>query len=278
MKPGNVLSFEAPAPRSSDHGQYMTPAWAARELWEAHFSDLGLADTVLEPTCGDGRMLQAVPKGVHAFGVEIDPELANQAKERTGRLVLTGDVLKVEFPGRFNAVFGNPPFRAGFVEQMLERIASEVEDGGRCGLLVPAYFMQTPRRVLRWNRRWTIYSELLPRTLFPRLSRPIIFALFTKDPVPKLNGMRLYIEADAIAQLRPEFREMMESGRGLWSHVVRRALDDLGGEAHLSEIYEAVGPRRPTANVWWREKVRQTLQRGPYTPKGDGVWSLRRAA
>lgn len=250
----------------------MTPSWAARELWEAHFSDIGSGHTVLEPTCGDGRMLQAVPDTVNAYGVELDAQLAEQARERTGRLVITGDILSVDLP-RFNCVFGNPPFRADLVEAMLERIAAKMDDGSRCGLLVPAYFMQTPKRVLRWNRTWSIYSELLPRTLFPRLSKPIIFALFTKDPTPTLTGMRLYVEADAISQLRPQFREMMENGRGLWSQVVHRAVSELGGEAHLAQIYAAVSKCRPTGNQWWREKVRQTLQRGPFRSRGNGVWA-----
>lgn len=265
-------------PMNPKLGQYMTPAWAARELWEAHFSDIGMADSVLEPTCGDGRMLQAVPNGVPAYGMEIDPRLAQAARDRTGRLVLTGDVLALDFPRPFNVVFGNPPFRAEFLDNLLGRLDDHMQDGCRCGLLVPAYFMQTPTRVLRWNQKWTLYCEVLPRTLFARLSRPIIFALFTKDPVPKMNGMRLFIEADAIARLKPEFRAMMNSGRGLWAGVVCQALGELGGEAHLTDIYKKVAHSRPTENQWWKEKVRQTLQRGPFAARGEGVWALERKA
>lgn len=255
-------------------GQYMTPAWAGRELWEAHFSDVCETDTVLEPTCGDGRMLQAIPPSVPAFGVELDPDLAEQARQRTARLVLTGDVLKLDLQREFNIVFGNLPFRASFMDSLLDRIADEVDDGCRCGLIVPAYYMQTPSRVLRWNRLWTISAELLPRTLWPRLMRPIIFALFTKDPIPKLNGLRLYIEADAVSRLPQKYRDMMITGRGLWVQVVEGTVKDLGGEAHLQDIYNVVERRRPTPNQWWREKVRQTLQRGPFIPKGDGIWAI----
>jgi site-specific DNA-methyltransferase (adenine-specific) len=257
-------------------GQYMTPSWAARELWAAHFSHIGSGKTVLEPTCGDGRMLQAVPPHVDAFGIEIDPVEATKARERTGRQVITGDVLSLEFPRRFDVVFGNPKFKAGFLDSLLDKIALAASDGCECGLLVPAYFMQTPSRVLRWNRVWTIYPELLPRTLFPRSRLPIIFALFTKDPVPQLKGMRLFVEADAISCLKPEYREMMEKGRGLWDPVVEHALRELDGKAHLTLIYERVGRRRPTDNPYWREKVRQTLQRdeAKYQPCGNGVWEL----
>ena len=249
----------------------------ARELWEAHFSDIGLADSVIEPTCGDGRMLQAVPEGVPAFGVEVDPVLAEQARERTGRPVITGDVLTVDLAQPFNVVFGNPPFRAGFLDSMLDRLSGIMDDGGRCGLIVPAYFMQTPSRVMRWNRVWSLYSELLPRTLFPRLSKPIIFALFTKDPVPSLTGMRLYIECAAMDDLKQTYRDELTKGRGLWFVVVDRALAVLGGEAELQAIYTAVSVKRPTENPWWREKVRQTLQRR-FVNKRRGVWARRNAA
>lgn len=240
--------------------------------------DIGSVSTVIEPTCGDGRMLQAVPEHIPAFGIEIDPELAEEARERTGREVINADILTAEIPFKFDVVFGNPPFRAKFLDKLLDKVADTMEDGCRCGLLLPAYFMQTPTRVLKWNRIWSIYPELLPRTLFPRSQLPIIFALFTKDPAPQLKGMRLYVEADAITRLRPEFREMLEKGRGLWQPVVVRALAELGGEDHLAKIYEKVGKFRPSDNPWWREKVRQTLQRGPFKACGNGVWSLEMVA
>lgn len=252
----------------------MTPAYAARELWDIHFSDLGLADAVIEPTCGDGRMLQAVPVHIPAFGVEIDPILADAARERTGRHIITGSILEVEFPQKFNVVFGNLPFRSKLMDGLLERLAEEMDDGLRCGVIVPAYFMQTPSRVLRWNRDWSMSAELLPRTLWPRLMRPIVFALFTKDPVPKLTGLRLYAQCDAVTKMPAEFQEMMISGRGMWRDVVARSLQKVGGKAHVQEIYKVVEGKRPTQNPFWREKVRQVLQRGPFKSHGEGVWSL----
>jgi len=252
----------------------MTPAYAARELWDAHFSDVGMADSVIEPTCGDGRMLQAIPEHVPAFGVEIDVGLATKARERTGRMVLTGDILTVPFPRKFNVVFGNLPFRSKLMDGLLDRLADEMDDGLRCGVIVPAYFMQTPSRVIRWNRDWTMASELLPRTLWPRLMRPIVFALFTKDPLPKLNGMRLYVECDAVSKLPEEYRRILIEGSGLWTQVVVRSLAKAGGKAHLQDLYKIVEQKRPTENPWWREKVRQTLQRGPFLSHGNGVWSL----
>lgn len=259
-------------------GQYMTPAWAARELWAAHFSDMDAGDIGLEPTCGDGRMLQAIPEYITAYGCEIDPVMAEQARARTGRTVITGDVLTVDLPPQFSFVFGNPPFSAGFLDGLLDRIHGGMDDGCRCGLILPAYFMQSPSRVVRWNRVWTIYPELLPRTLFPRSRLPLIFTLFTKDPIPVMKGMRLYVEAESIETMRKTFRDSLSKGSGLWKPIVIRAMQKLGGKAHLADIYDIVGRSRPTENEWWKEKIRQTLQRGPFKPCGGGVWEMQAAA
>ncbi|WP_220493671.1 hypothetical protein, partial [Klebsiella pneumoniae] len=43
--------------------------------------------------------------------------------------------------------------------------------------------------------------------------------------------------------------------------VTRAAVEALGGEASLTEIYREIEGARPTANRYWREKVRQQLQR-----------------
>lgn len=72
-------------------GQYPTPAWVAAALVREHFSDLGKDDVVCDPSAGPGRFLQAIPDDVYALGVELDPELAEQARELTGRTIITGD-------------------------------------------------------------------------------------------------------------------------------------------------------------------------------------------
>jgi site-specific DNA-methyltransferase (adenine-specific) len=219
-------------------------------------------------------MLQCVPAEVPAWGVEIDPDLAMQARQRTGREVINDDILSVELPRKFDVVFGNPPFESAFISKMLDRLFVEMDEGLRCGVLLPAYVVQTPSTVLRWSRQWTIFAELLPRTLFPRARSPLLFAILTKDPIPSFRGMRLYLEADGVERLKPEFRDMMNDGTGTWREVVESALASLGGEEHLTRIYEKVGRRRPTDNPWWREKVRQTLQRGPFVSRGQGVWAI----
>jgi hypothetical protein len=259
----------------NDLDQYMTPTWAARELFGAHFAHLPAGSIGIEPTCGDGRWLEVVPEQLDVFGVEIDPALADEARRRSGQRVITGDFFEVELPQHLDFAFGNPPFKARFMDKMLKRLTDPMEDGALCGFIVPAYFVQTDNRVLRWNRAWTISTEILPRTLFPRLRHPLVFALFTKDPQPTLRGLRLFPESDFVRSMRAGARDCMEQGRGTWRSVVEWALRTLGGEAHVSHIYEQLLCRRPTTNQWWREKVRQTLQRYPtFEPRGRGVWAL----
>lgn len=48
--------------------QYHTPEWVAQELVERYFSDLYSGDLVLEPACGTGAFLKALPPGVPAVG------------------------------------------------------------------------------------------------------------------------------------------------------------------------------------------------------------------
>ena len=253
--------------------QWMTPAWAARELWKAFFADLGPRDLVLEPTCGDGRMLAAVPADIPAVGVEIDPLLAAAARARTGREVIVADVLAAHVPEGITALWGNPPFSTGFVDRLLDRFAPRLPLGARAGLLLPAYFFQTPSRVMRWNRLWSVAAEILPRTLFRGSRLPLVFTLFTRDPVPRLSGLRLYAEAADVDALAEPVRKELVDRSGTWRSVVHQALESLGGRASLAQLYAAVGGRRPSSSPWWREKVRQTLQRG-FRALGGGVWGL----
>ncbi len=44
------------------------------------FGDLDSSDIVLEPSCGRGSFLTAIPQEIQAFGVEIDPNMYNTSK------------------------------------------------------------------------------------------------------------------------------------------------------------------------------------------------------
>src|SRR5271157_3605390 len=90
--------------------QWFTPEWAASLLVSRTFPDLSPKSLVIEPTCGYGAFMKAIPEGVPVIGVEIDPELAEKARANTGRQVIAGDFTKVPLPDGVTAVIGNPPF------------------------------------------------------------------------------------------------------------------------------------------------------------------------
>lgn len=264
------------ADRQKALGAYFTPEWASIEIVERYFPNLHAQDLVLEPSCGRGAFLKAIPAHVPAFGVEIDPLLAAEARLNTGRNVICGDFTMVRLPEGITTIIGNPPFEATIIERFLKRSTLVLPDFGHAGFILPAYIMQTPRRVTGWLDNWSVKVELLPRTLFPRLSLPLLFVLFTRDGRRNMVGFALYDEACDVDRMTDEAKDVLQNGRprkGLWRALVEEVMQRLGGEAHLSDIYHAIEPRRPTATNWWKEKVRQVLQ-FHFEPLGDGRWRV----
>lgn len=275
--------FELP-PRRRQEGraeldQYFTPEWAAVELVAELFPDLSAADLVIEPSCGKGAFLKAIPPHVPAIGVEIDPELAAEARTNTLRQIITGDFREVELP-QATAMVGNPPFNMATFDQFLVRADALLPEGCAAAFLLPSYAVQTPSRVLRWADVWSLRQWIIPRTLFPRARLPLVMLRFTKEPLTgsyrsRLQGFALYAESAEIGELARWARETLthgEPGRPTWQALVREALTRLGGRAKLADIYGVVDKRRPQGAKWWKEKVRQTLQRH-FASAGNGEWS-----
>lgn len=256
----------------------MTPDWAAEALVERYFGDLTGADRVIEPTCGRGAFLRAIPRDVPALGVEIDERLARAAVRLSGRPVVVGDFRAVDLPWTPTAMIGNPPFQLRVIEGILARAFDLLPEDGRCGLILPCYTLQTPGTIERLAARWSMQQEMIPRKLFPSLSKPLCFALLTKGTKRGLVGFALYHEAAAVARLRARYRTLLAEGEGsTWAAVTRAALEALGGRATLAALYREVEGARPTDNRWWREKVRQQLQRIAVRVDA-GTWSLPEAA
>jgi hypothetical protein len=261
--------------------QYPAPAWAAAAIVRKKHGNLTARDYVVEPTCGRGRFLQAIPSYVPALGIEIDPVEAQQARDLTGRRVITGDIFEVVFEERPTVVLGNPPFETKFVERLLDRMHEVLIDNGVVGLILPAYLMQTAGRVCRYNEQWSLEQEMLPRNLYPGLQYPLSYVTFTKDQRRLMIGFSLYQEL-AYLQAQPKaVQEAMIQGPATWRSLVHDALDLFGGEASLAEIYEYVADRRPTENPFWREQVRKVCQksarnvgRGRYSKSESQVQQL----
>jgi len=241
--------------------QFFTPLWVAEALVERHFPKLDIADLVIEPSCGEGSFLKAIPSHVPAIGVEIDPQVAVVAREETGREIICGDFRTIQIDVQPTAIIGNPPFIMDTIDGFLERAHQMLPDGGRAGLILPAYGMQTAQRVAGYNERWSITAEMIPRNVFTRLREPLVFAVFSKDRRRVLVGLALYNEAADVKGLAKPYKEALSGTRGsMWKTVCRVALERLGGEADLVAIYAEIEGNRPSRTQFWREKIRQTLR------------------
>jgi hypothetical protein len=249
-------------PRAMEHkptGCYQTPSWACEELIAKYYGDLTSSDSVIEPSCGEGHFLDAIPRDVPAIGIELDPTRAAIARHRTGREIIVGDVLEVVLTSTPTLVIGNPPFRSALIDGLLDRVYDWLPEGGRCGLLLPAFILSKQARVVRESERWSLEAELIPRDLFPGPRLPIVFARFRKERRRTLVGFSLFAEA-AMISLPARIRHMLKHGRSpAWRAVVVDAIRDCGGEASLEMLYRAIEGRRPTANPHWKAKVRQVV-------------------
>lgn len=240
--------------------QWMTPAWAAEMVVEIALGEATETGVILEPSCGTGRLLAAIPNAIEAIGVEIDPRLADVASKATGRQVVIGDFRTVRLPVTEAALLvANPPFDMEVFDGMANRAHDILVQNGRMVAILPAYAFQTSSRVLKWNSRWTLHQRMMPRTVFPGISLPLVLATFIKETERKLFGFILYNESRCIEEMPASYAEAARKGANAWKAVVERALSSLGGQASLRQIYAEIEPRRPTGTEFWKEKVRQQL-------------------
>jgi hypothetical protein len=262
-------------------GQFFTPYWVAEHLVNQYFS-FSADDVVIEPTCGKGAFLAAVPDHVEAVGVEVDPVLADEARAETGRLVLCGDILMVPLDVHPTIAVGNPPFNTEIFQGILDRLARIMPAGSRAGFILPAYFFQYATRARRYAERWAIRTDHLPRSIFPGLTLPLVFGQFELAERGRLIGFTLYDEMASLQLMGAAYRELLHSAkRSPWKKVFIHAMARLGGEASLDDLYREIAPRRPTGNIWWKEKVRQVAQelcrrvdRGRYVLENFGQQQL----
>ncbi|WP_321967144.1 class I SAM-dependent methyltransferase [Burkholderia cepacia] len=251
-------------------GQYPTPVWVAEALVERHFSRLGSDDLVIEPACGPGAFLGAIPRTVPALGVEIDAQVAELARASTGRQVITGDFRSVSLEAAPTAIVGNPPFDLRIVDDFLARAWQLLREGGRVGFILPAYAFQTAARVAGYADQWSITQEMIPRNIFHGLSLPLVFALFSKDFKRTLFGFALYREVADVQRLPEPYRSLLAAGSGpVWARVIETALARLGGVGALAEIYAEIEGCRPTTTRFWREQVRKVVRANPRFKRVD---------
>ncbi|MBB4861531.1 site-specific DNA-methyltransferase (adenine-specific) [Pseudomonas nitritireducens] len=272
--------FEIPQ-KVRDLNQYFTPRWVADALVQRLLPTLGKKDYVVDPMCGIGRFLEVLPEHISAAGVEIDPDTAESARELTGRQIITGDILEIELPEKPTLFLGNPPFVQDLFETFLGKAYDWMDEGGRVAMILPAYFFQTGHTVARYNERWSISQEMIPRNIYPNLIKPLCWGTFTKDQQRLLFGFALYHETAFVNDLPAELKDcMIEGVSGKWWGLVKEAYEatqteaDVDGGVALQNLYAYIVNRRPTSNPMWKEQVRKICQthmrrtsRGRYAPK-----------
>jgi len=188
--------------------------------------------------------------------------MAEYAASATGRPVIVGDFRHASLPREtYQALIANPPFSATKVDLFVARAHEILDDGGIAAFIMPAHILTTPDRIERWSQQFSIEQRLLPRSLFPRLSLPLIWCRMIKGRRRTVAGFMLFAEAATIQAMPKEFRDTLHK-RGTWREAIRCALVALGGEGTLREIYAAMEPRRPTSNPFWKDKIRQELPLG----------------
>jgi superfamily II DNA or RNA helicase len=176
----------------SKHAQYFTPVWLAELLFEA-FNPLIPPEgppsiSVLDPTCGSGRLLAPFKAaGAQVLGIELDQLAADHARFAIGNQnVRTGDLLDYRnLLTGFSLVVTNPPYgifwtppdpgevwtcetSGGLIESQgatLEIAArSLVYDGYLVAIIPTSTFQNTKDRFLR-DTLYTQFEPLLQATL-----------------------------------------------------------------------------------------------------------------
>jgi hypothetical protein len=93
---------------------------------------------VLEPSCGDGRILDAIRgRGCHALGVEYHPGRATEARAK-GHNVLCGNFLDQPAAPDFDYVVMNPPFYGRHYVKHVRHALRFLKVGGTLVSILPA--------------------------------------------------------------------------------------------------------------------------------------------
>ena len=120
---------------SADLAFYPTPEPVIARMLE----DLRLTGLrVLEPSCGDGRILQAIAAaGGRPFGYEVDVGRAAQARA-LGHPVICANFLEVDAVAEFDAVVMNPPFAGRHYDKHVAHATRFLVPGGQLVAVLPA--------------------------------------------------------------------------------------------------------------------------------------------
>jgi adenine-specific DNA methylase len=228
--------FEAKAVATDEklRGGYYTPAPIA-EFVSDWVSEAG--PRLLEPSCGDGNILECLARLSPATtGIELFPDEAAKAFERTGVDVSIGDFFDWCTPdkyGAFDGVAGNPPYiRFGnwtepsrsqalalmrsfgmkpnkltnaWVPFVVASVAA-CRNGGRIGLVIPAELMQVgyaaELRQFLIDHSAAISVVCFKRLVFPGILQEVVLLLAEKGSGPARIQIVEVEDAASLASLK----------------------------------------------------------------------------
>jgi hypothetical protein len=106
-----------------------------RDKWDALPSN---PRRVLEPSCGDGRILDMIQeRGHRGFGIEVHAGRAAEARAK-GHAVVTANFLEQTPTGDFDLVVMNPPFYGRHYAHHVRHALKFLKPGGRLVTVLPA--------------------------------------------------------------------------------------------------------------------------------------------
>lgn len=121
--------------------------WSPKEVIDAALDAIGIyrptytkppAYRVLEPSCGDGRILDELrARGCNAFGIEVHSGRAAEARAK-GHAVLTANFLEQPARPEFDFVVMNPPFVGLHYVKHVRHALKFLKPGGSLVSILPA--------------------------------------------------------------------------------------------------------------------------------------------
>lgn len=123
---------------STDLAFYPSPKAVVDFVFD-HRLELRSGDLVLEPSCGDGAILDRLARvdGVHAVGVEVDYQRA-QVCHLKGHTVMCMNFLEFEPHRPFDWVIMNPPFVGRHYLKHIQKAIECLKVGGTLVAILPA--------------------------------------------------------------------------------------------------------------------------------------------
>lgn len=260
---------------AKENGAYYTPNAVVRSLVSWAVQDE--TDTMLDPSCGDGRFLMG---HVNAVGVEQDPRSAAVAKANApGALVHEGDFFRwaAHTEARFECAAGNPPFiryqrfkgdaRSAALDlcarqgarfsgltsswaPFLVAAGSLVKPGGRMAFVVPAEIGHAPYAapLIEWlcARFAHVQVVAVREKLFPDLSEDcwLLYAAGAGGRTDRIAMTVMRRFAASNAPPAPTVQVPLIEWRTTWNLRLRPFLFSAAARKLYTDLTERPGTRR----------------------------------